>query len=95
MNNNFQIVLNSTPKEKAVCWGCYEYIIEKDSWLLIVREIELTYDDKDNKVIMVVLYFASMMMVFANLPFYPIHNYFVPRRSLFNFLHPFLYWTYV
>ena len=46
---NSQLVLNSTPEEKAVCWDRYEYIIEKDSWSLIFREIEITYDDKDNK----------------------------------------------
>ena len=49
--SNSQLVLNSTLKEKAVCWDRYEYIIEKDSWSLIVKEIEITYDDKDNKLI--------------------------------------------
>ena len=49
--SNSQLVLNSTIKEKAVCWDRYEYIIEKDSWSLIVKEIEITYDDKDNKLI--------------------------------------------
>ena len=48
---NSQLVLNSTLKEKAVCWDRYEYIIEKDSWSLIVKEIEITYDDKENKLI--------------------------------------------
>ena len=49
--SNSQLVLNSTLKEKAVCWDRYEYIIEKDRWSLIVKEIENTYDDKDNKLI--------------------------------------------
>ena len=48
---NSQPVLNSTVKEKAVCWDRCEYIIENDSWSLIVKEIEITYDDKDNKLI--------------------------------------------
>ena len=48
---NSQLVLDSTLKEKAVCWERYEYIIEKDSWSLIVKEIEITYDDKNNKLI--------------------------------------------
>ena len=48
---NFQLVKNSTPKEKAVGWYRYEYIIEKGSWSLIVKEIELSYDDKDTKLI--------------------------------------------
>ena len=47
---NSQLVLNST-LEKAVCWDRYEYIINKDCWSLIVREIESTYDDKDYKLI--------------------------------------------
>ena len=38
-------------KEKAVCWDRYEYIIEKDCWSLIVKEIEITHDDEDNKLI--------------------------------------------
>ena len=46
---NSQLVLNSTLK--AVCWDRYEYIIEKDSCSLIVKELEITYDDKDNKLI--------------------------------------------
>ena len=46
---NSQLVLNSTLKEKAVYWDRYEYIIEKDSWSLIVREIEITYDGKDTR----------------------------------------------
>ena len=29
----------------------HEYIIEKDSWSLIVREVELTYDEKENTLI--------------------------------------------
>ena len=45
---NSQLVLNSTLKEKAVCWDRYENIIENDSWFLIVKEIEITYYDKDN-----------------------------------------------
>ena len=48
---NSQLVINSTLKEKAVCWDRYEYILEKDSWSVIVKEIEITYDDKDNKLI--------------------------------------------
>ena len=48
---NSQLVINSTLKEKAVCWDRNEFIIEKDSWSLIVKEIEITYDDKDNELI--------------------------------------------
>ena len=48
---NSQLVLSSTLKEKAVCWDGYENIIEKDNWSLVVKEIEITYDDKDNKLI--------------------------------------------
>ena len=33
---NSQLVINSFPREKAVGWDSYEYIIEKDSWSLIV-----------------------------------------------------------
>ena len=39
---NSQLVLKSTLKEKAVCWDRYEDLFEKDSWSLIIREIELT-----------------------------------------------------
>ena len=49
--SNSQLVLNSIRKEKYVCWDRYEYIFEKDSWSLIVKESETTYDDKDNKLI--------------------------------------------
>ena len=48
---NSQLVLNSTLKEKAICWNRSEYNIEKDSWSLIVKENEINYDDKDNKFI--------------------------------------------
>ena len=48
---NSQLVLNSTLKEKAVCWDRYEYNFEKDSWSLFVKEIEITYDDKDKNLI--------------------------------------------
>ena len=43
-----ELVLKSNLQEKAVCWDRYEYIIEKDSWSLIVKEIEITYDDNEN-----------------------------------------------
>ena len=46
-----ELVLNSTLEEKAVPWNRYGYIIEKDSWCLTVKEIEITYDDKDIKLI--------------------------------------------
>ena len=49
--SNSHLVLNSTLKEKVVCCDRYGYIIENDSWSLIVRELELTYDDEDNKLI--------------------------------------------
>ena len=48
---NSQLILNSTPPEKAVCWDRYKYIIEKDSWSLVVQKIELPYDEKDIKII--------------------------------------------
>ena len=34
--------------ETNVCNDKHEYVIEKDSWYLIVREVELTYDEKEN-----------------------------------------------
>ena len=34
-----------------VCKDKHEYIIEKDSWSLIVQEVELTYDEKENTLI--------------------------------------------
>ena len=46
---NSQLVLNSIPTEQVVCWDRYEYVIEKDSWYLIVHEIELPYVGEDNK----------------------------------------------
>ena len=45
---NSQKILNSTLKEKAVSWDRYEYIIEKDSWPLNVKEIEITNDDDED-----------------------------------------------
>ena len=48
---NSQFLLNSILKEKVVCWDRYEYIIEKDSWSLIVKGIEITYDDKNKNLI--------------------------------------------
>ena len=36
---------------KDVCNDRYEYFIENDSWSLIIREVELTYDDKRNTLI--------------------------------------------
>ena len=51
MDKQFPISFKFYLKEKAVCWDRYEYIIEKDSWSLIVKEIEITYDDKVNKLI--------------------------------------------
>ena len=33
---------------KNVCKDKHEYTIEKDSWFLIFREVELTYDEKEN-----------------------------------------------
>ena len=44
---NYQLVLNATLKQ-AVCLDRHEYLIKKDSWSLIVKEIERTNDDKDN-----------------------------------------------
>ena len=45
------LVLNSIVKDKAVCWDHYEFIKEKVSWSLILREIEINYDDRDNTLI--------------------------------------------
>ena len=61
---NSQFVLNS---KKAVCWDRYEYIFEKDSWSLIVKGIEITYDIcKYNLFIMDAPYPVSTTMVFVN-----------------------------
>ena len=51
ITNSRKLVLDAKLKERSVCWDTYEYIIEKDSWSLIIREIELTYDDKENLLI--------------------------------------------
>ena len=37
--------------ETNVCKDKHEYVIEKDSWSLIVREVELFYDEKENTLI--------------------------------------------
>ena len=63
-----QLVLNATLKERAVYWDRYEYKIDKDSWSLNVREIEITHDDKD-KLFYHGFYLASMMMCFVNSQF--------------------------
>ena len=62
---NSQLVLNSTLREKAVCWDRYDYNIEKDSWSLIIKEIVITYDEIINSFIMDTLYLVSVMMVFC------------------------------
>ena len=45
---NSDLVLNLKYGATNVCRNKHEYIIEKDSWSLIVREVELTYDEKEN-----------------------------------------------
>ena len=69
---NSQLVLKYILKEKAVCWDRYEYIIAKDSWSPIVKETEITYDDKDIKLIYHrhTSYPASTTTVFVNPLFY-------------------------
>ena len=37
--------------KKTVCWERNDYKIEKDIWPLIVKEVETTYDDKENNLI--------------------------------------------
>ena len=48
---NSQLIPNYNHGIESVCWDRYEYVIEKDSWSLIIREVELTYDDKKNTLI--------------------------------------------
>ena len=84
--SNSQLVLNSTLKQKAVCWDRYEYIIEVDSWSLIVKEIENTYDDKYIKLI----YHGHTLPCL-----HTFYHCLVPRRIMFNLVNPFFHWTYV
>ena len=48
---NSNKILKNENGIKDVCLDNNQYTIEKDSWSLIVREIELTYDDKQNSII--------------------------------------------
>ena len=48
---NSQLIPDYSRGLASVCWDKYEYKIEKDSWSLIVREVEITYDDKENTLI--------------------------------------------
>ena len=45
------LVLNMKYGATKVCKDKHEYIIEKDFWSLIVRGVELTYDEKENTLI--------------------------------------------
>ena len=45
------LVLNMKYGATNVRKDKHEYIIEKDSWSFIVREVELTYDGKENTLI--------------------------------------------
>ena len=45
---NTQLILDASLDEKAVCLETQENNIEKDSWCIIVHEIEITYDDRKN-----------------------------------------------
>ena len=49
--HNSDLVSNMKYGATNVCKDKHEYIIEKDSWSLIVLEVELTYDKKENTLI--------------------------------------------
>ena len=66
---NSQLVLNSTLKEKAVCWDRFQYIIEQDGLSLLKKSKSRMMIQKINSIIIDTLHLVFMMMVFANLPF--------------------------
>ena len=47
-NTLSRVILHLSLQKHAKCWVKYKHNIEKDSWPLFIREIEIMYNDKQN-----------------------------------------------